>query len=122
MGWFAAHGIFYFKLESGPQDRYTIWENVYLFEAPSAEEALASANAWAKEVEAGNLDSGFTENGQPALLVFAGIRKLISVSHESAEGEVRSRDEITYSEFVVPDEASIERLVNGEDVQLTYVE
>lgn len=121
MAWFAAHAIFYFKLKSGQQDRYTIWENVYLIEGTDAHEALTSATAWAKEDE-GDSDGSLTMVDQPATLVFAGIRKLITVSHWDEEGVVRSKDEITYSEFIVSDEAAIQRLVNGEEVDITYVE
>ena len=121
MAWFAAHAIFYFKLKSGQQGRYTIWENVYLIEGTDADGALTSATAWAKEYE-GDSDGSLTIADQPATLVFAGIRKLITVSHWDEEGVVHSKDEISYSEFIVSDEAATQRLVNGEEVEITYVE
>ena len=55
MAWFAAHAIMYFKLKSGVQDRFTIWENVYLIEAENSDQAWEKAEAWAKQKE-GNGD------------------------------------------------------------------
>lgn len=61
-------------------------------------------------------------DGQPATLVLAGLRKLITVSHRDEDGVLHSKDEITYSEFIASDESAIQRLVKGEEVDITYVE
>ncbi len=61
-------------------------------------------------------------DGQLATQVFAGIRKMIAVSHWEKEGQLRHGDEITYSEFQVLDEKSIRELVNGEEVSVEYIE
>ena len=121
MAWFAAHAIMYFKLKSGEQDRFTIWENVYLIEAENSDEALEKAKAWAKQEE-GDSDGSLRVDDQPATLVFAGIRKMITVSHWEEEGHLRHGDEITYSEFQVSDEKSIRELVDGEEVSVEYIE
>ena len=42
------------------------------------------------------------------------------VAHGEEEGQLRSGDEITYSEFQVSDEESVRRLVNGEEVSVNY--
>lgn len=121
MAWFAAHAIMYFKLKSGVQDRFTIWENVYLIEAENSDEAWKKAAAWAKQEEGDSGDSLMVDE-QPATLVFAGIRKMITVSHWEEEGQLRHRDEITYSEFQVSDEKSIRQLVDGKEVSVEYIE
>jgi hypothetical protein len=120
MAWYAAHAIMYFKLKSGVQDSFTIWENVYLIEAENSDEALSKAKAWAKQEE--GEDETLRVDGQPATQVFAGIRKLIEVSHWDEEGRLKHGDEITYSVLQVTDEQSIRELVKGEEVAITYIE
>ena len=121
MAWFAAHAIMYFKLKSGVQDRFTIWENVYLIEAENSDEAGHKAEARAKQEE-GDSDGSLTVDDQPATLVFAGIRKIITVSHWEEDGQLRHGDEITYSEFQASDEKSIRELIDGEEVSVDYIE
>lgn len=111
----------YFKLKSGVQDRFTIWENVYLIEAEDSEEAWAKAEDWAKREE-GDSDGSLLVDDQPATQIFAGIRKMITVSHWEEEGKLTHGDEITYSEFQVTEEASIRQLVDGEEVTVEYIE
>jgi hypothetical protein len=121
MAWFAAHAIMYFKLKSGFQDSFTIWENVYLIEAENGDEVREKAEMWARREE-GDSDGSLKVDGQAATQVFAGIRKIIAVSHWEEEGRLSEGDEITYSEFQVSDEKSIRQLVNGEEVSVEYIE
>lgn len=121
MAWYAAHAIMYFKLKSGTQDVFTVWENVYLIEASDGQEAWGKAEAWANE-EASYKDESLTINGLPAEMLFAGIRKIISVSHWDQANQLRSKDELTYSEFQVADEDSVRKLARGEEVAISYIE
>jgi hypothetical protein len=121
MAWFAAHAIMYFKLKSGVQDSFTIWENVYLIEADNSDQVREKACEWAQREE-GDSDGSLRVDGQPATQVFAGLRKIVAVSHWEEEGQLRPGDEITYSEFQVPDEKSVRALVNGEEVSVEYIE
>jgi hypothetical protein len=121
MAWFAAHAIMYFKVKSGMQDRFTIWENVYLIEAENSDEAWEKAEAWAKQAE-GDSDGSLRVDDQPATQIFAGIRKVITVSHWAEDVRLAQGDEITYSEFEVADEDSIRQLVEGKEVTVEYVE
>lgn len=111
----------YFKLKSGVQATFTIWENVYLIEADDSDQAWEKALAWAKQGE-GDDDGSLRVDDQPATQVFAGIRKMITVSHWEENGELRHGDEITYSEFQVSDENLIQKLVRGEEVSVEYIE
>lgn len=119
MAWFAANAVMYFKLKSGMQDSYTIWENVYLIEADDVDDAWDKAEARARQEE-GDDEGTLLVDERPATLVFAGIRLLSEVSHLEAEGVLGSGDELTYSEFQVSDETSIRRLVEGEEVSVKY--
>jgi len=121
MAWYAAHAIMYFKLKGATQERFTIWENVFLIESEDSDSAWVKAVEWAKREE-GDSDGSLTVDGQPATLVFAGIRKLITVSHWEQEGKLKHGDEITYSEFQVSNEESIRELVAGNEVAVEYVE
>jgi hypothetical protein len=119
MAWFAAHAIMYFKLKGGAQDRFAVWENVYLIEAEDVDGAWEKAEARARRDE-GDDDGSLSVDGRPATLVYAGIRKMSEVSHADEEGRLGSGDEITYSEFEVSDEKSVRALVAGEEVSVRY--
>jgi uncharacterized protein DUF4288 len=121
MAWFAAHAILYFKLKSGEQDRFSVWENVYLIEAEDVDGAWEKAEARARQEE-GDDDGTLSVDGQPATCVYAGIRKMSEVAHVDEEGRLGSGDEITYSEFEVSDEESVRALVGGEEVSVTFSE
>jgi hypothetical protein len=111
----------YLKVKEGPQNDYLVWENILLVEAPSAPEAEARAQilAWADE---GDSCGTLTYGDRPATWVFAGLRKLISVSHRGIEEDLTSGDEITYSEYRVRDLTAVQKLVAGEAVEVEYVD
>ena len=121
MPWFSAHAILYARFKAGAQSEYPVWENVYLIEAPSSEAALAAANERARNDE-GDSSGTFTWNGKPAEWVFAGIRKLISVSHAGVETQPRHGDELTYSEHVVGTLDAVRQLAQGHAVDIRYDE
>lgn len=119
MAWFSAHAILYFKLKSGAQDRFSVWDNVYLIEAEDVDGAWEKAEARARQEE-GDDDGTLSVDGQPATLVYAGILKMSEVAHAGEDGRLRSGDEITYSEFEVSGEESIRALMAGEEVTVTF--
>lgn len=121
MPWFSAHAILYARFKSGTQSEYPVWENVYLIEAPTSEAALAAAHERARKDE-GDSRGTFTWNDQPAEWVFAGVRKLISVSHDGANAEPRHGDELTYSEHVVGSLDAVRQLAQGHSVPVRYDE
>ena len=121
MAWFAAHAIIYFKTKDKPQDLFTVWENVYLVQAENSDLALSEARLLGK-LEEGDDDNSLTVDDQPAIRVFAGIRKVVSVSHVKIDGHLSSGDEITYSEFQVKDELEVQQLANDESVFLRYLD
>ncbi|HEY2589845.1 MAG TPA: hypothetical protein VGI81_29140 [Tepidisphaeraceae bacterium] len=120
MPWYAAHAIMYFRFKSGPQDRFSVWENVLLIEAAEGEDPWPKAIERAKQDE-GDCKGTLVWDGRPAELRFAGIRKIISVS-QLGDGPLASGDELTYSELLVTDEESLRRLAAGESVNVEYVD
>jgi hypothetical protein len=121
--WFAAHVILYFKFKDGKQDCYPVWENVLLVEAPSADEAFEKAAHIGKGEESKD-ESGLTYGGRPAMLTYAGIRKLVRVDGGMASLEDRPVDgaEVTYSTLLVKDARAFARLVEGKAVTVRYEE
>ncbi|HEY2589848.1 MAG TPA: hypothetical protein VGI81_29155 [Tepidisphaeraceae bacterium] len=116
MPWYAAHAIMYFRLKSGPQDRFSVWENVLLIEAAEGEDPWPKAIERAKRDE-GDDEGSLTWGGRPAERRFAGIRKILSI-----DGPLASGDELTFSELLVTDEESLRRLAAGEPVNVEYVD
>ncbi len=120
MTWYAAHAIMYFQLNDGPQDDFQVYENVFLVRAESTDGAWAKACELARGEEG---DSGGTlrVGDRPARMVFGSIRKVVSVSHRGADGQIGDGDEITYSEFVVANRVALDKLIGAENVELLYV-
>ena len=120
MPWFAASAIMYVRFKSGTQESYPVRENVLLVEADSAVEAHRPAMELAMREE-GDAEGSFRWEDRPAVWVFAGIRKIVTVTHEQEE-QLGHGDEITYSQFRVSSEADLKRLVAGEEVPVQYEE
>lgn len=121
MTWYAAHAILYVKLKSGHQDTFPVWENIYLIAGDTPTEALEEARKCGLAAS-GDSDGSFTWGDQPAEWVFAGIRKLITVSHKGIVEQPMSGDEVSYSEFELPTLDAVMNLANGKDVILEYLE
>ena len=119
MPWFAAHVIMSVRFKDGNQDTYPVWENIILLEAPTDKEAWQKAEQRAIEDE-GDSQGSFTWGGRPATWVFAGIRKLIMTDYLGARPE--SGTEVTYSEMELATAEDLRKLVDGESVEVTYVE
>lgn len=120
--WYSAHAIFYFKCEG--QDSILVHENVYLVQSANEEDALTQAVAVARQNEDLNEDNHLELNGKPTQYLFAGIRKLISIelNPDTAKDRIVSGVEITYSELEVDTLDEVERLANGEFVDVLYRE
>lgn len=121
MAWFAASAVMYVKLKEGDQVEFPVWENVLLIEAEDGEEAMKLAIERARQDE-GDSKGSFTWDGKPATWLFAGIRKLLTVSHDSVDDKIGSGDEITFSQFVLSSEADVRALAGGDEVTLKYEE
>lgn len=122
MTWFAASIIVGMKRCDG-KGSISVLENVILLEADSITAAQHAAFERGK-LEASD-DDGLTINGKPAEYIFAGVRKVVTISNpaplDSAEDRPTSGSEITFSEFEVPDETVLHRLGQGKTVEIIYV-
>ena len=119
MSWYAAHCIVFTKFKEGPQESFPIFENIYLIEAATPDEALEKASTRGKEEE-GDASGTYTYDDRPATLVFGGVRKMIEC--EDPEDRPKDGTEITYSRMEVADEDSLDKLVSGEPVTVLYEE
>jgi hypothetical protein len=114
--WYAVSVIMYVEFKDSHQNNYPVWENVYLVSAESAEEAFEKAEGFGREQQ-GDSEGTFTWEDRPARWVFAGVRKVIKCDERPDDGI-----EITYSQFLLKDKKSLDKLVNGETVCLIYEE
>jgi hypothetical protein len=122
--WYCAHAIFYFELKHEKQDSYLVHENVYLIQADNEKVAMQKAMAIAEENEDLSEDNHLEVNEKPARYIFAGIRKLITVSNYDKRNRsiIESGVEVTYSEFEVDDVSGIQALKKGDFVEVLYRE
>lgn len=124
MTWYAAHIVIGIMPIQKPAETILVHENVVLIEAPSETDALGKARTIG-QTEA-TLQDGLTVSGVPAQRIFAGIRKLITVSNPEPSDldEDRPSDgtEITYSVYNVSNEEELKKLAAGSEVPVTYVE
>ncbi|MDL2320838.1 DUF4288 domain-containing protein [Desulfosarcina sp. OttesenSCG-928-B08] len=128
MTWFAAHAIMYVQYKHEKQGTYPVWENIYLIEAASDNEAYEKAQARGREDE-GDSSGTFEWDGKQATWIFAGIRKIIEcrnsadqLIHAPLDDRPGDGTEITYSELEVKNKEDLEKLINGDPVFLIYEE
>ncbi len=122
MAWYAASVIMLFEYEDAVQDDFPVWENVYLVEAESEELAIDKAISFGKEDE-GNDSGSLTVNNRKARKVFQGVRKLITVINLNSDEDVPGDGaEVTFSDFLLKSKADLEKLVQGDPVQLSYID
>lgn len=120
MHWYLAHTIFFVKLVEGKQDEFPVWENVFLVRAKSSDVAFIKADRIAKKYEKSAKEMFYDE--KPAFMLYKGIRKLVGTENELLEVVLKDGEEITYSHFEVKTEKDVERLVNGEEVNILHIE
>ncbi|MFP2926664.1 DUF4288 domain-containing protein [Pyxidicoccus sp. 3LG] len=128
MPWYAASVIQYFEFIHEPQQDYTVWENIYLFNASTPEDALTLAQQHGRAAS-GSQSEGLRVDGKPARLVFGGVRKVIACApnpfSSASEPEVETMEngvEATYMSFTVSSKADLDALVRGDAVTLRYEE
>jgi hypothetical protein len=122
MSWYAASLIFVFRVQKGKQERFPVWENVYLLESQSAEDAWRKAEEFGRTEQVD--DESLTLDDEPAFLRFSGVRKVVAIQNPfptTPNADPPSdKTEITYSEFTLNSEEDVKRLVAGECVALVY--
>ena len=101
------------------EDTFPVWENIILIEADSSEEADEKARRIGKDAE-GDSGGTFYWGDRAAAWVFAGIRKLVKC--QDSENRPGDGVEISYSQMVVQDKASLDKLAEGVPVSVLYEE
>jgi len=120
--WYSASIIFFFEYKDGKQDDYVVWENTYLLQANSDEEARKKADEYGRQYE-GDSNGTLTLEGRPVIQKYGGIRKLMEATNSiNIEQNALEGAEITYSEFVVEDRKTLDDLISGKTVKLFYQE
>ncbi|MCB0625153.1 MAG: DUF4288 domain-containing protein [Saprospiraceae bacterium] len=122
MTWYSASAIFYFEYKDGKQDDYLVWENVYLLEASSVDEARSKAESYARQYE-GDSSGTLQLDGRAVTQRYCGLRKLMEARNSICltEGSLEGA-EVTFSKFLVKDRKSLDRLTSGESVEVIYDE
>jgi hypothetical protein len=118
--WYCVHALLYFTYEDGNQQEYLVWENLYLIEADSPDEAKERGERFGRANES-SPEAGLTLNGRPARRRFASIRKVVEcVDLDTESGMPTNGTEVSYSEFVV---SSVEftKLIDAETAEVTYL-
>lgn len=124
--WYAAHIIEYARFLDGVQDSYSLYENIVLIEAETLEEARNEAARIGQAETGGSV----SVNGRDAEMVFAGIRKLIAcadtVTAEREREHIPFRPahgtEVSYSFLEIGSTEEFKRFVDGESVQVWYLQ
>jgi hypothetical protein len=122
MTWYAAHIVMQVELYSEEQIKFPIWENIYLVEANTVDEAISKAEKIGLSHN-GDSNGSFRWGDKPAHWVFRGVRKLIELQ-SSADIENRPLDgcELTYNSLEFDDRESLIKFVNGESSMATIVD
>jgi hypothetical protein len=121
--WYAAHVVMVFRYRTGEQKRLTVWENVFLVEAESPDEAHKLAVEIGKGYEAQD-DPSLTLGDTPVRLTFAGVRKVVSCLEAPTPDALplATGTELTYSQFTLDSEESLAGFVAGEPVPVVLEE
>ena len=126
MTWYAAHIIVSHRpINSDNEDDIGLYENVILISAKDDDEANLKAEQYGENSIVQD-DTLTTMEGVHLETAFVGVRKIIEIQNppslNSAETVPVDGTEITYSKFAVKDEAALAKLVNGEEVLISYIE
>lgn len=118
MSWWSAHLLYYSRFRDGIQDYYVVTEDIVLLQASDGAEAEARALKIGEERKM--VSDTWVCDGRPADEVFLGFRKVIQCQNPTdipGDGT-----ELSYSEFMVKDRESLERLLAGQAVAVEYLD
>jgi hypothetical protein len=112
MSWYAAHIVQVFRLTQHEQKAWSAWENIVLIEADSSEQAWERAKEYGRQDTPD--DESWTLGGKPAVLEFAGVRKVV----ECVDPDERPGDgtEVSYTDLEFSSREDLDRFVRGDDV------
>ena len=113
--WYCAHAVMAIYFTQADQNEFPAWENIFLVEAPTAQEAFAKAELRARQDEG---DHGLTWDDNPAEFVFLGLRKLV----KCYDGETRPSDgtELTYNRLLFDSREDLNSFAAGNEARATF--
>jgi hypothetical protein len=125
MTWYTASVLISIKPEDYTSGPIQVYENMYLVEASTADDAIKIAEELGRQ-EGSIDDDGLTIDGKPATRTYEGIRKLISISNPvpfNMDGDPPTNGtEVTYALYQLADESAVAKLASGEEVEIVYIE
>jgi hypothetical protein len=120
--WYCVHALFYFEYRDGNQDDYLVWENMYLIQATSPDEAKAKGEFQAMKTEKESEDDSLKLNERPARFKFAAIRKVVECQDlDEQTGRPTDGTEISYSEFMVSNKEDFSKLICASTATVDYI-
>lgn len=115
--WFSASIVMYVRFKDGNQDRYPVWENTYLIEAASREEAVSKAEELGVAGE-GDAHGSMEWDGRPAEWVYFGMTRLLD--YYGMNDRPGDGDEITWAQYIVKSCEDMDRLVSEQPIDVRY--
>lgn len=123
MTWYAVHALIALRKEDASSP-IPVYENIFLVEAENVSKAKNIGTAFAMQEV--SVEDELLVSGVPAKRDFLGIRKIVNVSNpehmDLDQDRPVSGTEITYFEYEVDSNESLEKMVNGEPVWLRCVD
>jgi hypothetical protein len=109
----------YVEFTTENQTTFPVWENIYLINAASEDEAFKKAEIKGRE-SAGDNDGSFQWNNHPARWVFLGVRKLTLC--QNPDERPSDGTELTYLQMRVRSRSALTKLVNSDRVAIELIE
>lgn len=99
-----------------------LWERILLIRANGPDEAMRKASDFGtRDAETNSVDL-VDDDGNPAELVFMGVRKLRQVDSPDQQSKGEDVFEISASEMQVSNQADLAKLARGDAVIVQYVD
>lgn len=114
MKWYGAHVVLLIEFKDGIQDVFPTWENIYLIQASTPDEAIQKAERKGKTYEE-DADETFTWNDRPAKMTYQGVRKIVQVSNTSSiQNDISDGAEITYQSLEFASREILDNFLDNE--------
>jgi hypothetical protein len=120
MAWYVAHAVMVLQPEQPLDGEIFCWENLLLIEASNEQDPWTIAEERARQIDASESFEAHPPYSVPAKWVFAGIRKLVSVRHDTQDDQLCSGDELSYNTLLFPNQAEIDKFVAGDSCNVRY--
>jgi len=118
--WYCVHAFLYFAYKDGDQCDYPGWENMYLIEADSVDQARQKGRDRARADE-GDSEGTLTYDGRPAKVTLAGLIKIIACEDLDLDtGKPSDGTEVSYTDLLIADKTQLQNLLAGEPAVVTY--